>query len=174
MNSQPVIKSALERSVKALTLKPARGQRTYTNVATVDGGTVCRTVEHDQEITIDVGPALGGEDVGPTPSTVLRAAFSSCIAIGIKLWASREDVPIEKITVVLDTEVDARGLLGVCDRVTPGFGAITASIAVQSDADAADIERVIEKSLRYSTLMEVFCNPQSIKTSLTIAAPEAA
>ena len=73
MTSQTLIKSALERSVQTVTLKPARGQRTYTNVATVDAGTICRTVEKDQEIIIDVGKAMGGEDAGPSPSTVLRA-----------------------------------------------------------------------------------------------------
>jgi len=171
MTSQTIIKSALERSVKTVTLKPARGQRTYTNVATVGAGTVCRTVEKDQEITIDVGKAMGGEDAGPSPSTVLRAAFSSCLAIGIKLWASRDDVPMEQITVAVDTDVDARGQLGVCNTVTPGFGAIEVAISVQSEADPKAIERVIEKSLLHSPLMDVFCNPQRIDTALTINAP---
>ncbi|MEM9570523.1 MAG: OsmC family protein [Pseudomonadota bacterium] len=174
MNSQSIIKSALERSVKTVTLKPARGQRTYTNTAIVEAGTVCRTVENDQEIILDVGKAMGGEDLGPSPSTMLRAAFSSCLAIGIKLWASRDDVPIDKITVVVDTDVDARGQLGVCDRVTPGFGTIAISISVQSDAAPAAIERVIEKSLHHSPLMDVFCNSQRVETALAISAPIAA
>ena len=171
MNSQIIIKSALERSVKTVTLKPARGQRTYTNVATVGAGTVCRTVEKDQEIIIDVGKAMGGEDIGPSSSTVLRAAFSSCLAIGIKLWASRDDVPVDEIAVAVSTDVDARGQLGVCQSVTPGFSAIDVSISVQSSADPSAIERVIEKSLQHSPLMDVFCNPQHIDTALTINAP---
>ena len=32
MHSQSVIKSALERSVQVVTLKPARGQRTYSSI----------------------------------------------------------------------------------------------------------------------------------------------
>lgn len=170
MTSQTLIKSALERSVQTVTLKPARGQRTYTNVATVGAGTICRTIEKDQEIIIDVGKAMGGEDAGPSPSTVLRAAFSSCLAIGIKLWASRDDVPMETITVAVDTDVDARGQLGVCDTVTPGFGAIAVAISIESDADPDAIERVIAKSLRHSPLMDVFCNPQTVATALTINA----
>lgn len=171
MNSQLIIKSALERSVKTVTLKPARGQRTYTNIATVEAGTVCRTMEKDQEIIVDVGKAMGGEDAGPSPSTLLRAAFSSCLAIGIKLWASRDDVPIEKITVTVDTPVDARGQLGVCETVTPGFGAIQIEISVRSGADASAIQQVIDKSLRYSPLMDVFCHPQSVDAKLSIEAP---
>ena len=174
MNPQSVIKSALERSVQVVTLKPARGQRTYTNIATVGAGTVCHTIEKDQEITIDVGKAMGGQDAGPSPSTVLRAAFSSCLAIGIKLWASRDEVPMENITVTVETDVDARGQLGVCERVTPGFGAIRIGVAVQSDAPEAAVESVIDKSLRYSPLIDVFRNPQSIETALTIESPVAA
>lgn len=174
MNTQAHIKSALERSVKTVTLKPARGQRTYTNIATVEGGTICRTVENDQEITLDVGKAMGGEDAGPTPSTVLRAAFSSCLAIGIKLWASREEVPIDKVTVAVDTDVDARGILGACESVSPGFGAISVAIAVESNAETDAIARVIEKSFRYSPLVEVFCKPQTIETALTVQAAVAA
>lgn len=174
MNPQSTIKSALERSVQVVSLKPARGQRTYTNVATVDVGTLCHTVEKDQEIIIDVGKAMGGEDAGPSPSTVLRAAFSSCLAIGIKLWASREDVAMDQITVTVETDVDARGQLGVCERVTPGFGAIRIEVSVQSNAPREAVERVIETSLRHSPLMDVFCNPQTIETALTVESPIAA
>ncbi|MEM9180194.1 MAG: OsmC family protein [Pseudomonadota bacterium] len=174
MNSQSVIKSALERSVQVVTLKPARGQRTYTNIATVGAGTVCRSVEKDQEITVDVGKAMGGEDAGPSPSTILRAAFSSCLAIGIKLWASRLDVPIEHITVTVETDVDARGQLGVCDRASVGFEAIRIAVSVQSDADRDAVTRVIETSFAHSPLVEVFRNPQSIETALAIEAPVAA
>nr|WP_070959900.1 OsmC family protein [Hyphomonas sp. Mor2] len=174
MTTQTHIKSALERSVQAVSLKPALGQRVYTNIATVEHGTICRTVEKDQEITVDVGKGMGGQDAGPTPSTLLRTALSSCIAIGIKLWASREDVLIDKITVAVDTDVDARGILAVSDDVTPGFGAISIAISVESDAEADAIERVIEKSFRYSTLLDVFCKPQAVETAITINAPIAA
>ncbi|MEM6554912.1 MAG: OsmC family protein [Pseudomonadota bacterium] len=174
MNSQSVIKSALERSAQVVTLKPARGQRAYTNVATVDGGTVCRTVEKDQEIMVDVGKAMGGQDAGPSPSTVLRAAFSSCLAIGIKLWASRLEVPMEHITVTVETDVDARGQLGVCEHARTGFEAIRIAIAVRSDADRQAVEEVIETSLQHSPLMDVFRNPQTLETALTLEAPVAA
>ena len=174
MNSQSVIKSALERSVQVVTLKPARGQRTYTNIATVGAGTVCLTVEKDQEITVDVGKASGGDDAGPSPSTMLRAAFSSCLAIGIKLWASRLDVPIEHITVTVETDVDARGQLGVSASASAGFEAIRIAVSVQSDADRNAVTQVIETSFAHSPLVEVVRNPQSIETALTIEAPVAA
>ena len=67
-----------------------------------------------------------------------------------------------------------RDPVGIADDVTPGFGAISIAISVESDAKADAIERVIEKSFRYSTLLDVFCKPQAVETAITINAPIAA
>lgn len=167
------IGEALERAERTVTLRPERGQRVYRNCASVRAGTRCEVAEGEQRLTIDVGRALGGEAAGPTPSTLLRAALTSCLAIGVKQWAARRGVPVEAVEVTVETDVDARGQLGVSPGITPGFEGIRLEIEVRSPAPRALVEEIVATSLKYSPLIEVFAKPQEIAQQVRITEPEA-
>ena len=168
MSDRQTIKQALDRANKTVTLRPERGQRVYRNVATVGAGLQCHVEEAGRRLTMDVGKALGGHDAGPSPSMILRSAMSGCVAMGVKQWAARRDVPIDRVEVVLETDVDARGQLGVRNDVAPGFSKIRLTIAVASPAPLEVIEDVVAASLRYSPLMDVFVNPQSVEHRVSV------
>lgn len=169
MSEGQTIKQALERAAKTVTLRPERGQRVYRNVAVVRDGTRACVEEAGRGLTVDVGKALGGNDAGPTPSMILRSAMSSCVAIGVKQWAACGDVPIDRVEVVLETDVDARGQLTVCDDAVPGFEKVRLTITVTSTAPRAAIEEVVAKSLKYSPLMDVFSRPQRVEHRVSFA-----
>lgn len=174
MSDVQTIKTAMERATQTVTLRPERGQRVYRNVATLGEGTHCRVEEAGHEIVLDVGPALGGKNAGPSPSMALRSALSGCLAIGIKQWAAQNDIRIDRLEVALETDVDARGQLGVDDTIVPGFEGIRLAIAVTSPAPPRRIREVIDRALRYSPLMDVFQNPQSIENQVSVTDPNAA
>ena len=172
MSDTQSIKQALDRATRTVTLRPERGQRVYRNVAIVSEGTLCQVEEAGRTLTLDVGKAVGGSDAGPTPSMVLRSAMSGCVAIGLKQWAARRDVPIDHVEVVLETDVDARGQLGLCGKAAPGFEGIRLTIAVTSPASLEAIEEVVAMSLKYSPLMDVFANPQVVEHQVSVNAPD--
>ena len=87
-------RQALERADRLVTLAPERGRRTYANTACIEAGTLCQVEDKGHRFAIDAGKGLGGGDEAPTPSALLRCALSSCIAIGVKLWAARREVPV--------------------------------------------------------------------------------
>lgn len=170
MSGMQSIKQALDRAARTVTLRPERGQRVYRNVAAVSEGTLCHVEEAGRTLTLDVGKAVGGNDSGPTPSMVLRSAMSSCVAIGVKQWAARQDVPIDHVEVVLETDVDARGQLGLCGKAAPGFEGIRLTINVTSPAPLEVIEDLVAMSLKYSPLMDVFANPQPVEHQVSVTA----
>lgn len=168
MSDSQTIRQALDRACRTVTLRPERGQRVYRSVATVGAGTQCHVEEGDRSLTLDVVKALGGADAGPTPSMVLRAALSGCVAIGIKQFAAWRDIPVDAVEVALETDIDARGQLGVRDDIAPGFLGIRLAIRVQTSAPQAAIEDVVAASLRCSPLMDVFQNRQAIEHDVSI------
>lgn len=161
---------ALERADKLVTLAPERGRRTYLNTARITEGTLCEVEEKGHRFLVDAGKGLGGGDEHPTASAFLRGALSSCVAIGIKLWAARRQVPIDEVLVVVETDTDARGILGLEDRVPPGFTGLRMRIEVQSLAPQDEVEGIIAASLRFSPLMDVLANPQHFETTLAVTA----
>lgn len=165
-------KSALLRARHTVNLRPERGQRTYKSTARIADGTACHVVEGDDEFQIDVPKSVGGEDTGPSPSVVLRAAISSCVAIGIKQWAALHDLHIQSVDVVLETRVDARGQLGVSDHAAPGFEASDLSIELVTQHAPDEVADMVAEALRYSPLVDVLKNPQTIKVGVNVDAPE--
>jgi uncharacterized OsmC-like protein len=162
------IKAALERASNTVSLKPAIGQRTYVTTAVLETGLVCRTEEKKHAITADLHPAMGGDDCGPSPAAIFRAALSSCIAVGVKMWAARKDVEVDRIEVRVETDVDARGQFGLAEDVPPGFGAIRMNIHVDSQADPARVREVVDLSLRLSPLIDAITRPQSLTTHVGV------
>jgi uncharacterized OsmC-like protein len=168
MASAESIKTALERAANTVAAKPAVGQRTYVSTAVVEDGLTCRVREKDHFLTADLPPSMGGENKGPSPSTLLRAALSSCVAMGVKMWAARHGVALERVEVRVETDVDARGQFGVAADVTPGFQGFLTHIAVVSPAPPDRIAEIVETSLRFSPLIDALRQSQAIETKLRI------
>lgn len=168
MPSPDQIKAALDRAANTIVLKPSVGQRVYAVAAVVEDGLACRVEEKEHSLLVDLPPSMGGDGGGPSPSMLMRAALSSCVAIGIKMWAARRGVAIDRIAVRLETDVDARGQFGVADDVSPGFEDIRLEIDIRSPVDPELIRDIIRTSLRYSPLMDAVREPQEISTHIRI------
>lgn len=171
MTDHQKIKDALDRASKTVTLRPERGQRVYRNVARISEGTVCHVEEASRTLVVDVGKALGGDDHGPNPSMILRTAMSTCVAIGIKQWGARADVSIDHVEVAVETDVDARGQLGVNDDITPGFEDVRLMIDITSSAPESKIAELVAQSLKYSPLIDVFAKPQTVRHETVVTSP---
>ena len=163
---------ALERADRLVTIAPERGYRTYVNTARIVEGTQCEIEEKGHRILVDAGKGLGGGDKDPTASMLLRGALSSCIAIGIKMWAARREIRVDQVLVTVETDTDARGILGLNDKVPPGFTATRVRIEVQSPAPPAEVEAIVAASLRFSPLIDALANPQFIETDFAVISPE--
>ena len=147
-------KAALNRAARIVQVKPEFGQRTFAATAVLEDGMRCKLREKDIELIADVPASMGGENAGPTPTMLLRCAMASCIAIGIKSFAARADIPLGRIDVRFETDVDARGQLGVSAAAAPGFEAGRLMIRVQTAADPASVHRAIDRSLAFSPLLD--------------------
>jgi len=124
--------------------------------------------EKNWRFIADLPASMGGDNTGPSPSVLFRAAVSSCVAIGVKMWAARLEAPVARVEVQFETDVDARGQFGVCDSAPAGFERARLDIRVSSDAPENTVRKAIEKSMRYSPMLETITGRFAIDTRITI------
>ncbi len=75
----------------------------------------------DKTFITDEPLAVGGDDAGPDPYTLLLAALGSCISMTSVLYARRKGWPLERVTVKLrQNRVHARDC-EECTRATEGY-----------------------------------------------------
>jgi uncharacterized OsmC-like protein len=116
----------------------ARARLTGGLVVDVDGpgGELLRT---------DMPRGIGGTATVPSPGWYLRAAAASCVVslIAIRAAGLGVKLPPGSVEVVVDTESDDRGILGLDDSVPAG----ALSVRVQVSIDAPDVDRELAAEL---------------------------
>lgn len=157
MSSQD-IRTAIERNVKAVSLRPAIGQGTAVTKVRLRDGLSCDIQEGPWTLVAGMTEKYGGTSDGPNPGVYGRAALGSCLAIGYAMWAARLDVPIESLEVEIQADYDVRGELGVSDDVRPGYTALRYIVHVTSPASRDAIDRWLDTADKYSSWRDNIAN----------------
>jgi uncharacterized OsmC-like protein len=151
MDGAEAIRAALERSVKAVSLRASVGQGTAVTRVRLRPGLACDVEEGPWRFTVGMTEMYGGTNEGPTPGVYGRGAVGSCLAIGYAMWAARLGVPIDALDVEIQADFDARGELGVASDIPPGYLSMRYIVTVESAAPEADIMRVLDTADRHSS-----------------------
>jgi uncharacterized OsmC-like protein len=111
------IRNAIQSASDYLAQHP--DEATYTDsaaTARLAGGLVVQVAgPNGAAITTDMVPSVGGTATAPSPGWLLRAAEASCVATLIAMRAATLGIMLDNLEVVVDSESDDRGLLGIAD-----------------------------------------------------------
>ena len=135
---------SIENARQYLTEHPDEARYTdQAATAVMEDGLRCR-VEHATGAVMitDMPSGVGGEGSAPTPGWLARAAQASCDATVIAMRAAELGIPLQRLEVVVDSESDDRGLLGMDDAVPAG--PLSSRIRVRVTAEGMDPERLRE------------------------------
>ena len=157
MNDEP-IRTAIERNVKAVTLRPSIGQGTAVTRARLRDGLRCDVEEGPWTLVAGMTDKYGGTNAGPNPGVLGRAALGSCLVIGYAMRAARLGVPLDSLEVEIQARYDVRGELGVNDEIRPGYSEIRSVVTVASPAPAEEIERWLDIADKYSSWRDNIAN----------------
>lgn len=171
MADPETLKKTFERNRKAVQLRPEMGKSTAVTKVRLRDGTTCEVEHKHWKFKVDIGKAEGGNDAGPGPGILERGALGSCLAIGYSQQAALAGVPIHRIEVEVESDVDARGMLGIDDR-PPGFKELRCKVLIESTADENRIREIIERTERHSPVLDDFKRAIPVRRDLTIANPE--
>jgi uncharacterized OsmC-like protein len=93
-------------------------------------------------VTTDMPKSVGGNNAAPSPGWLLRAAQASCLAMMIAMAAALEGLELGRIEIVVDSESDDRGILGIDDSVPAGPLSSRARVRVEGGVAREDLERL--------------------------------
>lgn len=167
MNYQLKIKKAIERNRKAILLKPAISKSVGKSTIRVKNGTTCEIEGSDWKITADVGKESGGNNAGPGPGVLERAALGSCLAIGYVQQAALMDINFHEIEVEVQSEFDSRGHYGLSND-PPGFTSLHYTVNISSGASKEKIRKLIDIADNHSPVLDDFSRPIPVTSKVNI------
>ncbi len=167
MADRKTIKKAYERNRKAVTLRPEMGKSTAATTIRLRDGTTCEVTHKHWKFLVDIGKGEGGNDAGPGPGILERGALGSCLAIGYSQVAAVMEVPVDSIEVKVESDMDARGMLGIDER-PPGFVELRYQVRIESPAGEDAVMKVIEQTERFSPVLDDFHRAIPVKRTATV------
>jgi len=164
------IRDAIERNVKAVSLRAGVARGTATTTAVLRPGLDCTVTEGPFELKVGMSTKSGGRGDAPNPGVLGRGALASCLAICYGMWAARLGVACDAIEVEVQADYDSRGELGVADDVRPGYSEIRYIVTVVSASSEQDVLRVLDTADRYSAYRDVFAGGVPLRREIRITA----
>jgi uncharacterized OsmC-like protein len=124
----------LERAKRLFLEKPAVARKANTTATAVwRDGLSCEVSGPAAERAVtDMPLPMGGNGAGSNPGWLLRAGIASCAATAIAMRASLMGVALKTLEVQVDSDSDARGLVGISD-VSTALGNLRMSVRIGAD-----------------------------------------
>jgi uncharacterized OsmC-like protein len=124
----------LERAKRLFLEKPAAARRPNTTATAVwqDGLRFEIAGPAGEKAITDMPEPIGGTGAGSNPGWLLRASMASCAATAIAMRAAMQGVALRTLEVTVQSESDARGLLGI-PGVPTALDGIQMSIRICAD-----------------------------------------
>ena len=125
--------------------------------------------------SIEVGQAIvnaqahsgvGGPGTAACSGDLLLGALAACAQLTCQLVANAIGIPVEKINVTVEGEMDLRGTLGISKDVPVGFQDILAQFEIRApEATQEQLKLLKEKTEQYCVIMQTLLSPPPIRTT---------
>lgn len=132
---------AFEATRAAVEADHDAGRGAFQATTTWVDGARARTVARSFTIETDEPSPLGGTDQAVDPMELLLASVGTCLTIGWVTHAARRGVDFRDLRIEVNGDYDLRGYLGI-DETRPGFGSVSYTVHVDTDADDATLEDI--------------------------------
>ena len=162
------LKQVFEQMIQTIRTNPEDGKGTATTTVRIRSGVTCDIEDGHWKLVADEMPGDGGAGLGPDPGVFGRAALGTCLAMGYVQWAAYLGVPLDSVSVTVEADYDARGMLGVDDSISPAWSAVRYIVDIASPAGEEAVRKVVDQADRRSPLLADFRHPLAITRELRI------
>jgi uncharacterized OsmC-like protein len=144
--SNTKIRDALAQASAYPTAHPNEARYTDSAATAVLESGLAVTVQgpNGASVATDMPKSVGGGDGAPSPGWLLRAAQASCLATLIAMRAAQQGIDLDRIEVIVDSESDDRGILGLDESVPAGPLSSRARVRIgRKDLPAGQLNAII-------------------------------
>ena len=123
--------------------------------------------------SIDLGRAIyqaqahsgvGGAGTGACSGDLLLGALAACAQITCQMVATAMGVPVRRIEVVVEGDLDLRGTLGISKEVPVGFERIRAQFDIDApEATEEQLSALRDKTEQYCVVMQTLRQPPPVE-----------
>jgi uncharacterized OsmC-like protein len=118
-------------------------------------------------IEADHPAVLVGEDHAPTPAEHLLQALGACLMSGLGNIAAARGIDLDGVTAHVEGDIDLLGIFGLDDSIRNGFSGIRVRFEVAGDADAAQLERLVQQAVDRSAVYDVITHGVPVNVTAT-------
>jgi uncharacterized OsmC-like protein len=108
---------------------------------------------------------VGGAGTAACSGDLLLGALAACAQITCQMVAASMELPIEKVEVMVEGDLDLSGTLGLVRDATVGFESIRLRFDITAPrANRSQLDALIEKTERYCVVLQTLKAPPLIET----------
>ncbi len=158
----------LQRPIKeAYREDPGRSRITLVASGAQGAAPVSCSVEVGRALhAAEAHPGVGGPGAAACSGDMLLGALAACAQITCQMVAAAMEVPVERVGVTVEGDLDLQGTLGTRRDVPVGFEEIRLRFELDApDADPDALAALQEKTERYCVVMQTLTAPPRLATS---------
>jgi uncharacterized OsmC-like protein len=147
-----------EPGTSKITIRAKGGQTDVPVACSVDIGRAIYQAEAHQ--------GVGGAGTGACSGDLLLGALAACAQITCQMVAAAMGIPIERIEVTVEGDLDLRGTLGISKEVPVGFEDIHLHFDIAApQATPEQLRGLREKTEQYCVVMQTLMRPPKLQTN---------
>jgi uncharacterized OsmC-like protein len=140
-----------------ITLK-ARGGQTETPIA-------CSVAIGRAIYNAQAHAGVGGAGTGACSGDMLLGAMSACAQITCQMVATSIGIPVERIEVTAEGDLDLRGTLGISKDVPVGFESLRLRFDIAAPkATPEQLQQLREKTEQYCVVLQTLIHPPKLES----------
>jgi uncharacterized OsmC-like protein len=119
--------------------------------------------------SVDIGRAIyqaeahsgvGGSGAAACSGDLLLGALAACAQLTCQMVATAMEIPIERVEVKVEGDLDLRGTLGLSREVPVGFENIRVNFEIDApEATVEQLKKLREKTEQYCVVMQTLTRP---------------
>jgi putative redox protein len=167
--SQESVKAAQLNTIESIKANPDAARAVYlVDTKLVEDVRCSAKVRDFALMTVDQPLGMGGQNTAMSPMELLLVALGSCQEIMYAAYASVMGIPLSKVEVRLKGYLDKRGMLGMDGAVPSGFQKVSYEVTIDSVADEATLNKLIETVENHCPATDTFVRPIAITGTVSI------